>query len=121
MQKLEPLYPETFYLISQQGNNDEAIFPQYTNRLHFLRLIDKHLLPVCEVLDVSFRPQRVDLIVRIRPEAEIPERYSDRLHLPFSNLFNSYAKAMNKRYNRSGSLFRVRFERRRIDNVEMGV
>lgn len=36
-------------------------------------------------------------------------------HQPFSNLFNAYTKAINKKYNREGSLFKVRFKRERIE------
>ena len=34
----------------------------------------------------------------------------------FSNLFNAYAKAINKRFNRTGSLFQERFRRKEINN-----
>jgi putative transposase len=34
----------------------------------------------------------------------------------FSHLFNAYAQAINKRYNRTGSLFDHPFKRRQIDN-----
>ena len=36
----------------------------------------------------------------------------------FSNLFNSYAKGINKAYNRNGSLFQDRFSRKRIGNED---
>ena len=36
------------------------------------------------------------------------------MHLPFSNLFNAYTKAINKKYNREGSLFKERYKRKRI-------
>jgi hypothetical protein len=36
----------------------------------------------------------------------------------FSNLFNAYAKAFNKRYNRHGSLFERPFGRKQIHNIE---
>jgi len=34
----------------------------------------------------------------------------------FSNLFNAYTKAINKNYNRSGSLFEKNFKRILIDD-----
>lgn len=36
----------------------------------------------------------------------------------FSNFFNAYAKAINKRYNRTGSLFQERFRRKEITNIQ---
>jgi hypothetical protein len=37
-------------------------------------------------------------------------------HQHFSNLFNAYTKAFNKRYNRHGNLFERPFKRKLIDN-----
>jgi len=34
----------------------------------------------------------------------------------FSNLFNAYAKAFNKKYGRTGKLFEERFKRKKIDD-----
>ena len=41
----------------------------------------------------------------------------DKLSQPFSNLFNAYTKSINKKYNREGSLFKVRFKRNRITDI----
>lgn len=35
----------------------------------------------------------------------------------FSNLFNAYAQAYNKRYHRTGSLFEHTFHRKEVDNI----
>ncbi len=42
------------------------------------------------------------------------DKFSSFLSQQFSNLFNGYTKAINKRYRRYGSLFNPRFKRRRI-------
>jgi hypothetical protein len=34
----------------------------------------------------------------------------------FSNLFNSYAKSLNRKYNRTGSLFQERYKRKLVDS-----
>ncbi len=36
----------------------------------------------------------------------------------FSNFFNAYSKSINKKYNRTGSLFQDRFKRRKIESEE---
>ncbi len=36
----------------------------------------------------------------------------------FSNFFNAYAKAINRMYNRTGSLFQERFRRKLIDKED---
>ncbi|MCY1461435.1 hypothetical protein D9M71_790940 [compost metagenome] len=40
------------------------------------------------------------------------------MHLPFSNLFNSYSKSINKAYDRTGSLFQEHLQRNRIENED---
>lgn len=44
----------------------------------------------------------------------IPKKYNPSNQ--FSNLFNAYAQAINKRYNQTGSLFDHPFKRKLIDN-----
>ena len=72
------------------------------------------------------------LVIKIKEESEIKsfselhlfekngiELKSDRKPIPsyqFAHLFNTYSKAINKRYDRTGSLFEHPFERRVIDN-----
>ncbi|GAF02871.1 transposase [Saccharicrinis fermentans] len=41
-----------------------------------------------------------------------------RINQQFSNLFNAYTKAFNKRYKRTGSLFEHSFRRKRIDTKD---
>jgi len=41
-----------------------------------------------------------------------------RLYQQFSNLFNAYTKAYNKRYDRTGSLFEHPFRRKQIDSID---
>ena len=43
---------------------------------------------------------------------------SKEISQSFSNLFNSYSKSINKKYGRSGSLFKDRFSRIKLDNEE---
>jgi putative transposase len=48
----------------------------------------------------------------------LPEKFREKIYLPFSNLFNSYSKSINKAYNRTGSLFQEHLQRNRIENEE---
>lgn len=66
-------------------------------------------------------PNHFHLLVRIKEEAN-PTVFQNlsglekRLpHQNFSNLFNAYSKAFNKRFNRHGSLFERAFKRKIID------
>jgi hypothetical protein len=37
---------------------------------------------------------------------------------PLSNFFNAYAKAINKKYNRTGSLFQYKFKRKEVNETK---
>jgi REP element-mobilizing transposase RayT len=70
-------------------------------------------------------PNHFHLLVRIKEEKEVAslnltgfENLSGLKppHQYFSNLFNAYTKAFNKRYGRHGNLFERPFKRKLIDN-----
>ena len=116
MEKVKKLEANQSYVITHIGNNDELLFRDNENRRYFAGLLEKHISPIARIVDCKMRPKLLEIRVKIHPEDEIPERYRKRLHQPFSNLFNSYTKAFNKRYERSGSLFRVRFRREAVSD-----
>ena len=103
------------YKIVQYGNGEERIFLERENYIYFQKLMLKHLAPVCEILKFELLHHKIELELHFRQESEISEKYRGKLYMPISNLLNSYAKSINKRYNRSGSLFRRRFERIEIN------
>jgi len=114
MQKLETLSAAKTFRIVHYANGDDLLFFEPANRIYFQSLLKKHLRPVCEILRYELKPSRIELILKFHELAIIPEKYREKLHLPLSNLFNSYAKSINQRYDRKGSLFRTRFERKEI-------
>ncbi|NMH27154.1 hypothetical protein [Flavobacterium silvaticum] len=114
MEKRNTLGAEKIYFISQSGNNEELIFPKTENESYFIRLMEYHIQKIGNILHYDLKSNRVRLIIRIKPESEIPEQYRKRIHQPISNLFNAYTKALNKYTGRSGSLFVKNFERRTI-------
>ena len=122
-QKLEPIQHDTYYHIYNRGINGETLFREPDNYRHFLRLYEKYIDPVAETFAWCLLNNHFHLLVRIKEEDEViaafnPARVRNpgrvRKHLPsraFSNLFNSYTQAINKRYNRHGSLFEKPFRR----------
>ncbi len=102
------LEPSLYYHFYNRGNNKENLFKERTNYLHFLYLLEKHLLPVCNVYSYCLLPNHFHLLIQIKEMDELPEKYKNgerRVHQPFSNMLNAYTKGYNKRYNRIGSLF----------------
>jgi len=120
MEKQDILEPDCFYHIFNRGNNKENLFLEDDNYIHFLNLIKKHLIPIAEIYAYCLLKNHFHLAVKIKSKEELEtENYKlDKLHQPFSNLFNAYTKAVNKKYNREGSLFKVRFKRERIKTEE---
>lgn len=109
--KYEVLKPGHFYHIFNKGNNDELLFIEEDNYNYFLSLIKKHLLSVCDIYSYCLLSNHFHLLVRTKDEIE-----DAKISQAFSNLFNAYSKAFNKKYNRTGSLFKVRFKRKLVTN-----
>ncbi len=113
------LEPGVFFHIYNRGNNKENIFLEEKNYAYFLDLISKHLAPACNLYCYCLLKNHFHLLIKIKDYNELPAQLIseiNRLHQPFSNLFNAYSKGINKVYKRSGSLFRKNFDRNRITN-----
>jgi REP element-mobilizing transposase RayT len=122
-----PLQPGNYYHIYNRGINSCNIFRENDNYEHFLRLYDKHISPIASTFAWVLMKNHFHLLVQIiRPNLnpqgfenlegfEITEK---RINQQFSNLFNAYTKAINKRYHRTGSLFEHTFRRKKIDSVK---
>ncbi len=134
----QTLQPNRFYHIYNRGNNKENLFREEGNYEYFLKLYEKYIHPVCETYAWVLMKNHFHLLVRFRgvkdltgtenltglpgtrrknlsglgSEEEIPYYYSKQ----FSNLFNAYTKAFNKKYGRVGSLFQRPFRRIEVEN-----
>ncbi len=118
MQKVEKLWPGFFYHIFNRGNNRENIFYEEKNYRYFLHLWVKYIVPIAETYAYCLMMNHFHFLVRIKESIKTLEVVDVSLYISqqFSNLFNAYAKAINKEYNRTGSLFQARFGRKRVSN-----
>ncbi len=105
----EPLKSEQYYHIFNRGNNREDIFLEEKNYQYFLELMKKHIVPIADLLTYCLLKNHFHLLIRTKPVNS-----DDLISKKFSNFFNAYAKAINKQYGRSGSLFKDRFSRKII-------
>ncbi len=110
MTKPIPLEPGQVYHIYNRGTNRENIFIEERNYTHFLGLYGQHVEPVADTYAYCLLRNHFHLLVRIKDAS------SPNVAQAFSNLFNAYAKAINKAYGRTGSLFQHPFGRIRVDN-----
>jgi len=130
---------DTYYHIYNRGNNGENIFIQERNYEHFLNLHFKYIEPIAETFAYCLLRNHFHMLVRVKSEEEIKEtlkvslvnqrhvrqnnpanKYASWAGKPlgsnyaskkFSDFFNAYAKAINKAYTRTGSLFEHPFGR----------
>lgn len=111
--KYERLEANNYYHIFNQGNNREDIFKETMNYDYFLKLMTRHVVPVARILSYCMLKNHFHLLVQIKDVQE-----EKKISQSFSNFFNSYAKSINKKYGRTGSLFRDRFKRIKVNNNE---
>ena len=119
--KYQPFIPAHFYHLYNRGNNKEHIFYNDENYTYFLTLVKKYLLPICDIYSFCLLPNHFHFIIKIKEFENLPESIKlgkKKLHQPFSNLFNAYTKAINKKYERTGSLFQEHLKRIQISNEE---
>ena len=105
-----PLLPGNWYHIYNRGIDGQQLFYEEKNYDFFLKLLAQHVLEVAEIYAYCLLGNHFHLLIRI---LEQPKR---KPHLGFSDLFNSYAQAINKTYQRRGSLFERPFRRKLVDS-----
>ena len=97
------------YHIYNRGNNKHNIFFNPGNYLYFLRKIRKYILPYCDILNYCLMPTHFHFLIHAdRRTIEIKKvgsTYKNLLSEGIRNLLQSYAKAINKQNNSTGSLF----------------
>ncbi len=109
---LMPLQPGLYYHIYNRGNNREELFYEERNYRYFLKLYTRYIHTIADTYAYCLMRNHFHLLLRIKETSQVsetcevfkPSRY-------FSNFFNAYAKAINKAYERTGSLFEERFGR----------
>jgi REP element-mobilizing transposase RayT len=116
-----PLQPGCYYHIFSRGNNRENVFIEERNYGYFINLYARHIEPVADTYAYCLMKNHFHFLVRIKEEEETLKvlktfRVSTDASHAFSNLFNAYAKAINKAYTRTGSLFEHPFGRVFIDS-----
>jgi REP element-mobilizing transposase RayT len=119
-----PFLPDHYYHFYNRGNNRQAIFFERINYLYFLQGMKRYLLPHLDVLAYCLMPTHYHLLVRVKPAdqtaADLPgqavtletnlQAISESVSHAMQLLSISYTKAINKRYERVGSLFQGQFQ-----------
>jgi len=123
--KPPPLQFGCYYHLYNRGINRENIFFEERNYNHFLKLYGHHFASLVDTYAYCLLKNHFHFSARVKSKEEIiqtpgvldtpgvsedsitPEWVSHK----FGNVLNAYAKAINKAYDRTGSLFQQRFGR----------
>ncbi|NUM44000.1 MAG: hypothetical protein HUU38_04780 [Anaerolineales bacterium] len=133
-----PLLYDTYYHIYNRGINRENIFVEARNYAHFLNLYAEYIDPIADTFAYCLLKNHFHFSIRTLSEAETLPCFTEDmeqkkkrnpgkklevaherqiyLSKKFSDFFNAYAKAINKAYGRTGSLFQHPFGRVMITN-----
>ncbi|MFT4092976.1 MAG: hypothetical protein QM640_05000 [Niabella sp.] len=102
--------PESIYHIFNQGNNQSTIFHTTEDYSIFLTLIRQLIQPNSEILAWCLMPNHFHLLVYTTNKScqKIQQGglYIDLLTNSLRKLLSGYARIYNKKYIRTGSLFR---------------
>lgn len=120
------MQPGTFYHIYNHANGFENLFQTEENYRFFLQQWSKYIEPVAELYAYCLMPNHFHVLIKIKDEKELSDltgfenlsglkdNIEKVINQHFSNLFNSYAKAYNKMYERRGSLWNRPFKAKEI-------
>jgi putative transposase len=132
-----PLEAGCFYHVFNQGNAKVIVFYKDDNYAYFLKKVDVYILDFVEVYAFCLLSNHFHMLIKLKAYDEIRakamkkkelkaflERNIEKENLPgivvsemFRRFFMSYAKAINKQQNRTGSLFRKNFKRKKITDL----
>lgn len=114
-----------YYHIYNRGIDRKAIFKQNENYEFFLTRIEKYLSPVLDLYAYCLLKNHFHLLVRIKDMPCFTELsnttepdITNTISHSFQKMFQSYAMAYNKQYDRVGSLFQKPFKRNLVDSED---
>jgi putative transposase len=121
-------YENQYYHIYNRTNNQEALFKSFENYLYFLTkyrfYLDSHL----DTIAYCLMPTHFHFLVKTKSMQDVghlggvghlkinivdisdADYFSNSISSGFKTLQSSYTKAINKQFNRNGSLFQQRFK-----------
>lgn len=114
-------YNNLIYHIYNQGNNKETTFRETEDYLTFLKKLNSHLKPKCYILSYCLMPNHFHVIILTTEKSNENLRIGSlnltRITNAFRLILSEYAQDFNKKYNRTGSLFRQKTKYKFADNT----
>jgi len=114
--------PGNMYHIFNQGNNRQEIFYTDEEYLIFLKLIRKHIHSNTAIISWCLMPNHFHLLIYTNSNScEMMKQGGleiERLTNGIRKLLSGYARIVNKKYNREGSLFRQKTKAKNIAEAD---
>ncbi|GAB5525523.1 MAG: hypothetical protein Roseis2KO_33950 [Roseivirga sp.] len=101
-----------FYHVYNRGNNRFPIFFEDENYEFFLKKIKREVLPLCDILAYCLMPNHYHFLIVVKEQVEDSNNEMDILSRKLGTLQSSYTRAINKRFNRVGSLFQAKLKKK---------
>jgi putative transposase len=102
--------PNNVYHIYNQGNNRQRVFSSDEDYTLFLRMIRDTIKPHCEIIAYCLMPNHFHLMVvtddRCSQQIQQGGNTLDPITNGIRKLLSGYARVINKRTSRTGSIFR---------------
>jgi putative transposase len=118
-------YEEGCYHVYNRGNNKQKIFFSDNDYLHFLSLCKKYIVPRVNIMAWCLMPNHFHFILHTNALSLQPLKWGGNIMPNLSNGFqllqNNYAKMVNKRECRTGSLFQQKTKSKYLETMEDAV
>ena len=102
-------FKNELYHIYNRGNNQQKIFFKPDNYIFFLKKVRRYILPCCDILSYSLMPNHFHFLIhsdeRTIATKTIRNQPKNVLSEGIRLLLSSYAQAINRQNQFSGSLF----------------
>jgi putative transposase len=113
------LLPERLYHVYNQGNNKEPLFKDSQDHLLFLNKIREHMVPVANIVAYCLMPNHFHFLIDTNhksiEEIKIGSLILSRLTNAFRLMQSEYAQDFNRKYTRTGSLFRQKTKYKELE------
>lgn len=113
--------PGCYYHIYNHGNGNDNVFRKPENYQYFLRKHDEYMSDAWTLHSWCLMPNHYHLLIKTNTVLNPDLRDQDMnklIYSRFSHFTNGYAKAINKAFNRRGSLFVKTFKRKLVGDED---
>jgi putative transposase len=115
--------PDHIYHIYNQGNNRQKIFHEKEDYHVFLSLYKRAFPKICSTLAWCLMPNHFHFMIHTDKRCEEKKKQGGLLLDPITNnirkLLSGYSRIFNKKYKRTGSLFRQKTKANRLSESKL--